>query len=72
MPVAEAVLAACKEKNLKWDDRDAIAEMYIRELVARDKAVNLFSVRSNVSLLQCKLCPDDTAIKLLAGHCVNY
>jgi len=72
MPVAEAVLAACKEKKLRWDDRDGIAELYIRELVSRDKAINLFSVRSNTSLLQCKLCPDDTAIKLLAGHCVNY
>ena len=72
MSVADSVLAACKEKKLRWDDRDAIAELYIRELVSRDKAINLFSVRSNTSLLQCKLCPDDTAIKLLAGHCVNY
>lgn len=71
-PVPEAVLAACKDARIKWDDREKIAELYIRELVARDKAINLFSVRSNISLLQCKLCPDDSAIKSLANFCVNY
>jgi len=72
LPVAEAVLQACKDAKLDWSARERIAELYIRELVSRDKAINLFSVRSNVSLLQCKLCPDDSAIKDLCGHCINY
>lgn len=72
VPVAEAVLQACRDANIRWDAREKISELYIRELLSRDKAINLFSVRSHVSLLQCKLCPDDSAIKDLAGHCVNY
>lgn len=70
--VGEAVLASCKDSNVMWSNREKIAELYIRELVSRNKAINLFSVRSNVSLIQCKLCPDDSAITDLAAHCVNY
>lgn len=72
VPVAEAVLQACKDARVSWDAREKISELYIRELLSRDKAINLFSVRSHVSLLQCKLCPDDSAIKDLAAHCVNF
>lgn len=66
VPVAEAVLQACKDSNVKWDDAERIAEFYIRELHSRNKAINIFSVRSYIALLQCKLCPDDSAIKALA------
>lgn len=71
-PVAEVVLQACRTANVDWSNRERIAEMYIRELVVRDKPINLFSIRSAVSLLQVKLCPDDKAILDLAAHCVQY
>lgn len=66
-PVVEEVLAMCREKRLHWQDRSSIAEIYIRTLVQRDKAINLYSVKSSVNLIQVKLCPDDSAIKDLAA-----
>lgn len=72
LPVAACVLQQAKDAGLAWSNREALAELYIRELVARDKTINLYAVKGAVSLLQCKLCPDDTAIKDIAGHCVNY
>ena len=67
LPVGEVVLAACKQKGIKWDDVESIGKVYIKELVARDKAINIFSVKSHVALIQVKLCPTDAAIEVLAG-----
>lgn len=67
--VTDDVLSQCKAERVAWDNRARIAEMYIRELVARDKAINLYSVKSAVSLIQAKLCPDDSCIKDLASLC---
>lgn len=67
LPVGECVLAQCKQANVKWDDVEAIGKLYIKELVARDKAINIFSVKSHVALIQVKLCPTDAAIELLAS-----
>lgn len=64
--VLDAVIDQCKEGAVQWDERKAIGEMYIKELVARSKPINLFSVKSAVNLIQVKLCPDDSAIKELA------
>lgn len=72
LPVAGAVLHAAQEEQVAWSNREKLAELYIRELVRRDKSINVYAVKGAVSLLQCKLCPDDTAIKDIAGHCVNY
>lgn len=66
--INDVVLSECKEKKYSWDDRAKIAEVYIRELVARDKPINIFSLKSNVNLLQVKLCPDDRAIDELARN----
>lgn len=66
LPVPAAVLEKCKEQQVPWDRRAAIAEIYIRELVERGKAINIFSLKSNVNLLQCQLCPDDRAIEDLS------
>jgi len=63
--VTDYVLDYCKQEKLKWDDRRTITAEYIRELVRRDKPVNLFSLKSNVNLIQCKLCPDEDAIETL-------
>lgn len=70
LPVAEAVLAQCKEAKIRWDDIEGIGKIYIRELVRRDKAINIFSVKSNCYLIQVKLCPDESAIELLAGKLI--
>lgn len=65
-PLGEVVLEECKIQKLKWDDVERIGKCYIKELVARDKAINIFSVKSNVALIQVKLCPTDAAIEYLA------
>jgi len=66
MPVWEAVLQACRTAGTAWSDKRAIALIYLRELAARDKAINIFSVRSSVALISVKLCPDDSALEDLA------
>lgn len=63
--VAERVLDECKRQRVEWNDRAKIGTIYIRELVTMNKPVNLFSVRSSVNLIQCKLCPTDAALHYL-------
>lgn len=70
--VDDVVLQICTEENISWSNREKLAEVYIRELSSRDKPINLFSLRAKLNLLQIKLCPDDSALKDLAAHCVNY
>lgn len=66
--VLDYVLDRCQEAGIAWDDRTAISEEYIKELVARSKPINLFSVKAAVNLIQVKLCPDDSAIRVLASQ----
>lgn len=70
LPVGEVVLAECKQKGIRWDDVESIGKVYIKELVARDKAINIFSVKSHVALIQVKLCPTDAAIEFLAAKLI--
>jgi len=64
--MVEAVTAACKEAKYNWYDRENIARAYIRELVSRDKPINIFAAKACVNLIQVKLCPDDQALESLA------
>lgn len=66
--VIDVVLDQCKSEGIAWDDRTAIAERYIKELVSRHKPINIYSVKSSVNLIQVKLCPTDAAIKDLAAQ----
>lgn len=65
MPAARAVILKLKNNSVRWQDREAIGREYIKELVARDKPINLFAVKSVVNLLQIQLCPDDQALENL-------
>jgi len=67
-PVIETVLIKCKEMKYSWTNRAAIAEVFIREMSSRDKSINIFALKSQVNLLQIKLCPDDSAIQDLAAQ----
>lgn len=69
--VFDAVYDKCKADEIRWSHDEAIVEMYIRELVSRDKPINIFAVRNNVALLKVKLCPDDRALKELVDKVVN-
>lgn len=68
MSVHDAALQACKDAHVQWSNRTKIAELYIRELVARNKSINIFATKSAVNLIQIELCPDDTALLELAGN----
>lgn len=63
-----SVYEDCIADRVEWNDRKAICKKYINALVLQNKPINLFSVRSNVNLLQCKLCPTDRAIDNLADQ----
>lgn len=67
-PIFEAVLAQCRTDRISWQNRTSIAEIYIRHLVEADKAINLFSLKSYVNLIQVKLCPGDQALQDLAAQ----
>lgn len=65
--IIEAVLLTCKEAKYEWTSRSLIAAAYIKELVSRDKPINVFAAKSAINLIQVKLCPDDRAIDDLAA-----
>lgn len=69
--VYDSVLDVCKETQVSWSNREKIAELYIRELSDRNMPINLFSLKSNINLIQVKLCPGDEAILDLAARCAN-
>lgn len=64
--VFERVLQECVEEEVRWDKDIVIAKKYIRELSKDGKGINLFAVRSQINLIQIKLCPDDSALECLA------
>jgi hypothetical protein len=63
------VFDTLRDAGVEWKDRTAIAEAVLKELVARSRAINTFAVRGMVNVLSVKLCPDDSAIKVLAETC---
>lgn len=67
-PLVETVLLQCREKQYRWDNREVIAAAYIRELVSRDKPINIFAAKAAVNLIQVKLCPNDNALEDLARN----
>lgn len=70
--VADAVIDLAKQDNVRWSDRQTLAKMYIQELKSRDKPINMYSVKSNLNLVQVALCPDDSAIEDLANAALGY
>ena len=66
-PVIDSVYQQCTAAGLSWDQRDKIARIYIKELISRDKPINTFALKSQINLIQCKLCPDDSALENLVS-----
>lgn len=64
------VIDEAKRQNIAWNNRDKIAEIYIKELGVRSKPINCFSIRSNLNAVQFALCPDDECLKQLI-NCVS-
>ncbi|EFJ50314.1 hypothetical protein VOLCADRAFT_88798 [Volvox carteri f. nagariensis] len=61
--VIDAVIDIAKDENVHWERREKLAELYLKEVVSRNRPVNIFAARSAVNTIQIQLCPDDTAIK---------
>lgn len=67
--VVEEVFQNCKRAAVQWDDEREIAREYIKVLVDRNRAINLFAVKSNVNLLRCKLAPSpEDGIQILLNQ----
>lgn len=62
----------CKRLEVGWADREKIAELYIRELGARGKPINLFSMKANINCVQVQLCPGDDMLKILVDRLTQY
>lgn len=66
-PLMDVVYRECTAAGVEWHQRDRIAKIYIKELVERSKPINIFSAKSAINLLQCKLCPDEAALDNLCS-----
>lgn len=68
-PVFQEVLESCKQLGVEWSDRRTIFGAYIKALYKRDKAINLYQIKSQVNLLMIKLAPQaDDAIEVLLNQ----
>jgi len=68
--VIDYVIDEAKRTAIAWDDRKGLTRCYIKEVVARSKPINIFSVKSGVLLVQAKLCPDDQALEEIIDRCL--
>lgn len=66
------IIDECKNRNVDWNDRKKISELYIRELGDRGKPINLHAVRSNINAVQFALCPDDSLLSVLVERVEQY
>lgn len=66
-PLMDSVYQQCVASAVQWHQRESIARIYIKELISRDKPINLFALKSQINLIQCKLCPDDSALENLVS-----
>jgi len=68
--VIDYVIDEAKRTAIAWDDRKELTRCYLKEVVARSKPINIFSVKSGVLLVQAKLCPDDQALEEIVDRCL--
>lgn len=62
------IVDEAKRQGFEHGQRDKLAKMYIRELGARGKPINLFSIRANLNTAQLLLCPDDSMLESLVDR----
>lgn len=54
------VVDEAKRQNVSWRDRKALSLIYVREVKARARPLNLFAARATMNTVQMLLCPNDT------------
>lgn len=68
-PIDEVVLEKAKEAGVAWDRPYELQKIYIKELFARLKPINMYSVRSHCNLIALQLAPDvSEAVDKLVEH----
>lgn len=70
--VMDCVLDQCRREEVSWEDRKKIFDLYLRELVSRNRPVNMFAVKAAVNGLQIQLCPTDAAINFFVDQSAVY
>jgi len=63
--VLEEVEQTLRNEHVDWSDRFKICKVYIKELTKRKRCISNYAVKSAVNLLQCTLCPDESAVDAL-------
>lgn len=61
------VVDEAKRQGIDWKNREKLGEVYVREVIARAKPLNLFAVKNNINTVQCLLCPNDDALSLFGA-----
>jgi len=59
LTVMEEAVKVCRERSLRWDDRDSITEVWLERLKANQKGVDVNQCRRNIRGIMLLLCPDD-------------
>lgn len=68
LPLPDFVVQKARDENVEYTNRSKLAEIWVREAVARKKPLNVFQIRSQLNLIQCMLCPTDQQILNIAGE----
>lgn len=66
MNMVERLEAECKEKQIRWTDRQAIAAEYVRLQKDARKPINSFAARATVNTVACLLDDSGEAAQQLA------
>lgn len=66
-PIMDYTYRECTTQGVQWHQRERIGKIYISELISRNKPINTFAAKSAINLLQCRLCPDDSALDNLVS-----
>lgn len=59
--ILDFVVDEAKRLGVSWSDRHSLNMIYIKEMEARSKPLNLFAGKSVINMVQLKLCPTDEA-----------
>lgn len=61
--MVDFVVDEAKRRAINWRERSALSKIYIDEMVARGKPLNMFAGKSTINTVQVLLCPNDDAAR---------
>lgn len=60
------VVDEAKRARIPWNERHTLSMIYLKEMTARRKAVNMFAAKSVINAVQLVLCPTDECASNMA------